>query len=289
MHVLLVNLVRSRIFRLGLFIPILMLLAVACMPIAAPTTTATPQGQATNTLTNTMTNTTTSTTATTGLPVEILGVVWQWQNSAVADPSKYTVQFTPEGRLLVQADCNRGSGAYRLVGQRLLIESVATTLMACLPDSLDHTFLEQLSSADGYQLEGDNLVLTLQVAPGITTFTPATSASQASGVLTGTVTYRQRIALPAGSVISVQLQDVSKQDVAATIVASQTMTTSGENVPLPFTLAYDPAQIEAKFTYALSVRITINGQLAWLNTERYAVLTNGAPASGIEVLVQPVR
>ena len=232
-----------------------------------------------------------TTTNTASLPTKVVGVVWQWQDVTVGDTSKYTIQFLADGHLVVQADCNRGPGTYKLVGKRLFIENVAMTRMACPPNSHDHTFLEQVGGADGYRLEGENLVLTIQITPGTMNFTPAmaTSDTQASGVLTGTVAYRQRVALPAGSVISVQLQDVSKQDVAATVIASQIITTTGENVPIPFTLTYDPAQINAKLTYALSVRITTAGQLAWLNTDRYAVLTNGAPASSVEVLVQSAR
>src|SRR5690606_28033950 len=55
-----------------------------------------------------------------------------------------------------------------------------------------------------------------------------------TGVLTGTVTYLQRVALPPGSVIEVRLQDVSRADAAAEVIASQTITTAGENVPIPF-------------------------------------------------------
>lgn len=280
----LTNLAPARILGIGLLIPALMVLVAACMPITAPAATSAPAGQVTSTMTNTMT-----TTTTTSLPAEILGVLWQWQNPAIADPAKYTLQFMAEGQLLVQADCNRGSGPYTLVSQRLFIANIALTRMACPSDSLDQTFLEQVGSVDGYRLEGEKLVLTVRVAPGTMTFTPAAATTQPSGVLTGTVLYRQRVALPTGSVINVQLQDVSKQDVAATVVASQTMTTTGENVPIPFTLMYDPAQITEKSTYALSVRIIIDGQLAWLNTSRYAVLTRGAPKSAIEVVVQSAR
>ncbi len=110
-----------------------------------------------------------------------------------------------------------------------------------------------------------------------------------TGVLTGTVTYLQRVALPPGSVIEVQLQDVSRADVAAEVIASQTITTAGENVPIPFLLSYDPLQIDSLNEYALSVRIHVEGQLQWINTERYAVLTRGAPITGVEVMVQPAR
>ncbi|MCE7988552.1 MAG: hypothetical protein DYG89_45925 [Caldilinea sp. CFX5] len=71
--------------------------------------------------------------------------------------------------------------------------------------------------------------------------------------------------------------------------ATQTITTTGENVPIPFTLTYDPGQIDARFTYALRARSTVNGELRWINTEQYAVLTKGAPTSGVQVVVQPAN
>lgn len=110
-----------------------------------------------------------------------------------------------------------------------------------------------------------------------------------SGVLTGTVTYLQRIALPEGSVIEVSLRDVSLQDVAATEITSQTITTAGEQVPIPFELSYDPAQIDPRMSYALNVRITVDEQLRWINTERIAILTQGAPVTDVEVVVQPAQ
>jgi uncharacterized lipoprotein YbaY len=76
--------------------------------------------------------------------------------------------------------------------------------------------------------------------------------------------------------------------VAATVVASQTITTAGENVPIPFELTYDPAEIDPRMTYALSVRIMVDGELAWINTSSYPVLTRDAPVTGVEVLVDPV-
>ena len=116
-----------------------------------------------------------------------------------------------------------------------------------------------------------------------------TESSELTGILTGTDTYLQRVAMPAASQIEHQLQDDSRADAPAQILASQTITTTGENVPIPFTLSYDPAQIDPRFTYALSVRITTDGQLRWINTEHHGVLTRGAPFSGVEVVVQPVQ
>jgi len=82
---------------------------------------------------------------------------------------------------------------------------------------------------------------------------------------------------------------VSKQDVAATVIASQTIETKGAQVPIPFELVYDPARIEERMDYAVSARITIDGKLAWISTTRNPVLTRGAPTTGIEIKVEPVR
>ncbi len=107
-------------------------------------------------------------------------------------------------------------------------------------------------------------------------------------VITGTVTYLQRVALPSDAIIEVQLADVSKQDVAATVIASQTIRANGAQVPIPFELVYDPTQIDQRMTYAVSARITVGGELAWMSTTRSSVLTRGAPATGVEIIVEPV-
>lgn len=118
--------------------------------------------------------------------------------------------------------------------------------------------------------------------------TPQTTV-ELSGILTGTVTYLQRIALPAGSVINVELQDVSRADAAAAVLATQTFTTAGENVPIAFALTYDPGRIEERFSYAVRAQIFIDGVLRWTSTERYAVLTRGNPTTGLEVVVMPTQ
>jgi putative lipoprotein len=87
--------------------------------------------------------------------------------------------------------------------------------------------------------------------------------------LTGTVVYLQRIALPENAVIQVQLQDVSRQDVAAIVLAEQTIAAQGQQVPIPFSLSYDLSRPESNHTYALSVRITVNGELHWIKPSKY--------------------
>lgn len=232
----------------------------------------------------------------------LTGTVWAWQNTTTeagdvteaTTPANYTLEFLPEGEYAIQADCNSGSGAYTVDGDQLTILPGPMTMMACPPESMDIVFLQQLGQVESYVIEEGNLILTLQDAGGSMTFAPLESAAgetaevALSGTLTGTVTYLQRIALLPGSVIEVKLEDVSIADAAAPVLASQVITTAGENVPIPFELTYDPADIEPNRRYALRVRITVDGELEWINTEQYGVLTNGNPTTDVEVIVSPV-
>lgn len=95
--------------------------------------------------------------------------------------------------------------------------------------------------------------------------------------ITGTVTYRQRIALPPSAMLRVQLQDVSRQDTAAAIVAEATMLTGGKQVPLPFAIAYAETAIDVKHTYSVRATIYAGDQLIWTSTTSNPVITNGAP------------
>jgi len=105
--------------------------------------------------------------------------------------------------------------------------------------------------------------------------------------VSGTITYRLRIALTPEATVQVELRDVSRQDAEAPLIAKQIIERPGQ-VPIPFTLEYDPSLIEAGHAYAVSARISDRGQLQFVTDTRVAVL--GAAASGpVEIVVVPVR
>jgi uncharacterized lipoprotein YbaY len=106
--------------------------------------------------------------------------------------------------------------------------------------------------------------------------------------VTVSVTYRQRIALPSNAMVEVKLVEVSRQDAAALTIAEQTINPQGNQVPFAFTLPYDPAKIQPNSSYTVQVRIVVDGALRWINTSRYAVITQGNPTQ-VEVVVQPVK
>ena len=126
-------------------------------------------------------------------------------------------------------------------------------------------------------------------APAPDPATPETAGSPGlSGALSGTVSYLQRIALPPDAVVEVSLQDVSKADAPAEVISTQTIETQGAQVPIPYTLEYDPSQIVERNSYAVRATITEGGKLTWTSTKRYPVLTRGAPTDNVEIIVEQV-
>lgn len=122
------------------------------------------------------------------------------------------------------------------------------------------------------------------LAPGLAA--PAVAQSGAS--VTGTVTYRTRNLLPPTAKVFVQLVDVSRADVAATLIAEQVIEPAGAAPPYAFSLPYDPAQIQERGIYAVQAAIRDGERLLFISTRRNAVITGGNPTSGVEVVVDPV-
>lgn len=112
--------------------------------------------------------------------------------------------------------------------------------------------------------------------------------AQASGQVSGTVTYRQRSALPDNAVVEVRLQEVSRLDAPAVTIAEQIIETEGRQVPFAFTLDYNPSDINPRYTYVVQARILVDEELQWINTTAYRVITQGAP-NVVEVVVSPAR
>ncbi len=115
-----------------------------------------------------------------------------------------------------------------------------------------------------------------------------------TSVVSGTVAYRERIAMPENAVLTMQLQDISVpdgtqgSDVPATVIAEQKFTFAGHQVPLPFELHYDAAKIDPKHAYVLSARITVADQLMFMNTTAYRVITQGNPTKA-DIVLQMVE
>ncbi|OYQ20826.1 hypothetical protein B7L09_11450 [Pseudomonas mandelii] len=106
--------------------------------------------------------------------------------------------------------------------------------------------------------------------------------------LDGEVFYLQRIALPPAATLSVSLQDVSLMDAPAVTLAEQKGPVKGQ-VPLPFHLSYDPAQVKPGHRYSVSARIEVDGKLMFITTEHHAVQLDGSDPQPLKIRVDAVR
>lgn len=113
----------------------------------------------------------------------------------------------------------------------------------------------------------------LATALSALTLLPSFAVADTS-TISGSAWYRERIALPPGAVLEVSLQDVSLADAAAPVLSSQRFAMSG--VPHAFDLNYDPGLIDERFSYSVSARIIVDGQVLFRTTSHNAVLSRGA-------------
>ena len=88
--------------------------------------------------------------------------------------------------------------------------------------------------------------------------------------VSGSVLYRERIAMPADAVVQVDLRDTSRADAQAPLVAQRRIE-QPPNVPVPFRLQVDEDGFEPPARLSLSARIDVGGVLWWTTDTHYPV------------------
>ena len=101
-----------------------------------------------------------------------------------------------------------------------------------------------------------------------------TTFSPASATITGTASYRERMMLPPDATLEVTLEDVSRADAPADVIARSEVQSS-KAPPYSFTLAYDPARINPSHRYNVRARIMADDKLMFQSDAGYAVLGAG--------------
>lgn len=107
--------------------------------------------------------------------------------------------------------------------------------------------------------------------------------------ITGTVAYRERIALPDNALVTVYLQDVSLADAPAIVIAKQNFITNGSQIPLEFNLSYDRSKIDPSHRYSVSARIELDGTLRFISDSHYAVITDADATKQVNMMLVGVH
>lgn len=114
----------------------------------------------------------------------------------------------------------------------------------------------------------------------------ALSSASADALISGTATYRERIALPPAAVFEAMLEEVSRADAPATVVGRTSIDNPGQP-PIAFSIAYDPAAIDPRFTYAVRATVRVGDRLIFTSDTVHRVLTHGAP-SDVSIVMRGV-
>lgn len=113
-------------------------------------------------------------------------------------------------------------------------------------------------------------------------------APAGSFTVSGTATYLPRIAMPPDAVLTVRVEEVSRADAPATLLAQTREPFGARQVPIPFSLQVPASAIDPRMRYAVRATITVGGELRFTTTRHHAVLTHGAP-SQVDLVLDPVR
>ena len=141
------------------------------------------------------------------------------------------------------------------------------------------------------------ILITSLVSFGLLVGCQATSETSASQevvaentqVISGTVSYRERIALPENAVVTVTLEDISLADAPSTVIATQEFTTDGKQVPFAFELSYDNNKIKANHRYNMRATIHVDGKLRFTTDTIKSVITDVENTQQADLRLDGVR
>lgn len=107
--------------------------------------------------------------------------------------------------------------------------------------------------------------------------------------ISGIVFYRERIALHPDAEVQITLEDVSLADAPSKVIAQQTFTSDGDQVPLDFELSYDANEIQPNHRYSVRAQIRLEGELIYTTDSSYPVITDVHSTDNVQLLLIKVR
>ena len=112
------------------------------------------------------------------------------------------------------------------------------------------------------------------LALGAITVASAQTAPKKTEV-TGTISYRERVALPSSAVVPVRLEDVSLADAPSKFIAEYRFMTGGKQPPFSYRLPFAPGAIQKNHRYQVRASISVADVLWFTTTTANPVISNG--------------
>ncbi|OOF15670.1 MULTISPECIES: YbaY family lipoprotein [unclassified Salinivibrio] len=107
-------------------------------------------------------------------------------------------------------------------------------------------------------------------------FTACSGNSQPNDLasVSGTLVYRERLALPENASVTVRLVEMKKMGSPGKEISRQSFVTEGQQVPILFSLNYDPSQISPIHTYVVTAQIDVNERPLFITNTVNKVITD---------------
>jgi heat shock protein HslJ len=115
-----------------------------------------------------------------GAPGDVVGRTWAWQQTVTpveqfgpGDPLRYSVTFATNGRVGIQADCNRGSAPFEMDVGKVAIKSIALTRAICPEPAHADRFVRDLGRVTSFFVMNGQLFMEMPMDSGTLRFSPA--------------------------------------------------------------------------------------------------------------------
>ncbi len=105
--------------------------------------------------------------------------------------------------------------------------------------------------------------------------------------ISGTASYRERIALPSDASFEATVEDVSRADVRAIVIGRTAFTPAGQ-VPIRFEVPYDASAVQTGHRYVVRARVLRGDTLMYTTTTAYPVLGEGGGAGPVTLALERV-
>lgn len=108
--------------------------------------------------------------------------------------------------------------------------------------------------------------------------------AQGTAVITGTVSYPGVV--PAGASLTVHLVENTWTSQMVEVLATDTLNFQ-DGPPVPYSIIYNPAEVEEENRYSLAARATLPDGRVILRSNAYMVLTRGNPTNNVNIQMVP--